>query len=121
MLIISESRLYLLVVLSNKAKRACCECQVGQEWRRRRLYYQLHYVAFLFQGHASQAQYKLEEEIFLGAVSAAPHQARVNVLAADRSVHSAASILSGHTLKHLFAVAACFAVLRYFQTRKSIT
>ena len=29
-------------------------------------------------------------------------------------------ILSGHTLKHLFAAAACFAVLRYFQTRQPI-
>jgi len=29
-------------------------------------------------------------------------------------------ILSGHTLKHLFAAAACFAVLRYFQTRRPI-
>jgi Ceramidase len=39
----------------------------------------------------------------------------------DRAVHSAGSILSGHTLKHLFAAAACFAVLRYFQARKPIT
>jgi len=29
-------------------------------------------------------------------------------------------ILSGHTLKHLFAATACFAVLRYFQTRQPI-
>jgi hypothetical protein len=29
-------------------------------------------------------------------------------------------ILSGHTLKHFFAAAACFAILRYFQTRKRI-
>ena len=28
--------------------------------------------------------------------------------------------LSGHTLKHFFAAAACFAILRYFQTRKRI-
>lgn len=27
-------------------------------------------------------------------------------------------ILSGHTLKHLFGAGACFAVLRYFQTRQ---
>ena len=30
-------------------------------------------------------------------------------------------ILSGHTLKHLFGAAACFALLRYFQTRQPIT
>jgi hypothetical protein len=29
-------------------------------------------------------------------------------------------ILSGHTLKHLFAAAACFAILRYFQKRRPI-
>jgi hypothetical protein len=29
-------------------------------------------------------------------------------------------ILSGHTLKHLFGAAACFAVLRYFETRQPI-
>ena len=29
-------------------------------------------------------------------------------------------ILSGHTLKHFFGAAACFAVLRYFQTRQPI-
>src|SRR5262249_16650233 len=29
-------------------------------------------------------------------------------------------ILSGHTLKHFFAATACFAVLRYFQTRQPI-
>jgi len=38
----------------------------------------------------------------------------------DRAVHSAGAILSGHTLKHLAAAAACFAVLRYFQTRRPI-
>jgi hypothetical protein len=37
----------------------------------------------------------------------------------DRPVHEN-FILSGHTLKHLFAAAACFAVLRYFQTRRPI-
>ena len=37
----------------------------------------------------------------------------------DHAVH-ANFILSGHTLKHLFAAAACFAVLRYFQTRQLI-
>jgi Ceramidase len=38
----------------------------------------------------------------------------------DRAVHSAGSILSGHTFKHLVAAAACFAILRYFQTRRPI-
>jgi hypothetical protein len=35
-------------------------------------------------------------------------------------VFSAGSMLSGHTLKHLTAAAACFAILRYFQTRRLI-
>jgi hypothetical protein len=39
----------------------------------------------------------------------------------DGAVYSVGSILSGHTLKHLAAAAACFAVLRYFQTRRPIT
>lgn len=38
----------------------------------------------------------------------------------DRAVHSVGSILSGHTFKHLVAAAACFAILRYFQTRRPI-
>ena len=38
----------------------------------------------------------------------------------DHAVYSALSILSGHTLKHLAAAAACFALLRYFQTRRPI-
>jgi Ceramidase len=38
----------------------------------------------------------------------------------DGAIYSAGSILSGHTLKHLAAAAACFAVLRYFQTRRLI-
>jgi hypothetical protein len=38
----------------------------------------------------------------------------------DGAVYSAGSILSGHTLKHLAAAAACFAVLRYFQSRQPI-
>src|SRR3984893_14968940 len=38
----------------------------------------------------------------------------------DRAVFSAGSVLSGHTLKHLTAAAACFAILRYFQTRRLI-
>jgi len=37
----------------------------------------------------------------------------------DRAIDSN-FILSGHTLKHFFAAAACFAVLRYFQTRERI-
>jgi hypothetical protein len=39
----------------------------------------------------------------------------------DRAVLAAGSILSGHTIKHLAAAAACFAILRYFQTRRPIT
>jgi hypothetical protein len=38
----------------------------------------------------------------------------------DRAVH-AKFILSGHTLKHIFAAAACLAVLRYFQARRPIS
>jgi Ceramidase len=38
---------------------------------------------------------------------------------ADHAVHSS-FILSGHTIKHLFGAAACFATLRYFQTRQPI-
>jgi hypothetical protein len=37
----------------------------------------------------------------------------------DHAIHSN-FILSGHTLKHLFGAAACFAVLRYFETRQPI-
>jgi Na+/glutamate symporter len=39
----------------------------------------------------------------------------------DAAVYSAGSILSGHTLKHFAAAAACMAILRYFQTRRPIT
>ena len=39
----------------------------------------------------------------------------------DAQIFSAISILSGHTLKHLAAAAACYAILRYFQTRRLIT
>ena len=39
----------------------------------------------------------------------------------DGAVYYAGNILSGHTLKHLAAAAACFAVLRYFQVRRPIT
>jgi hypothetical protein len=38
----------------------------------------------------------------------------------DAQIFLAGSILSGHTLKHLAAAAACFAVLRLFQTRQPI-
>jgi hypothetical protein len=38
----------------------------------------------------------------------------------DRAVYSAGSILSGHTLKHLAAAAACFAILRYYEMRRLI-
>jgi hypothetical protein len=38
----------------------------------------------------------------------------------DEKVYSAGSILSGHTLKHLAAAAAGFAILRFFQTRRPI-
>jgi Ceramidase len=36
----------------------------------------------------------------------------------DSAIYSAGHLLSGHTLKHLAAAAACFALLRYFQTRR---
>jgi hypothetical protein len=39
----------------------------------------------------------------------------------DGAVFSVGSVLSGHTLKHLAAAAACFAILRYFMTRRPIT
>ncbi len=38
----------------------------------------------------------------------------------DGAIYSSGSILSGHTLKHFAAAAACFAILRYFQTRQPI-
>lgn len=38
----------------------------------------------------------------------------------DEKIYSAGSILSGHTLKHLAAAAAGFAILRLFQTRRPI-
>jgi ceramidase len=38
----------------------------------------------------------------------------------DDAIFSVGSVLSGHTLKHLFATAACFAILRYFQMRRPI-
>jgi hypothetical protein len=38
----------------------------------------------------------------------------------DEAVYSVGSILSGHTFKHVAASAACFTLLRYFQTRRPI-
>ena len=38
----------------------------------------------------------------------------------DHAFYSLGSILSGHTIKHIFAAAACFVILRYFQTREAI-
>jgi len=38
----------------------------------------------------------------------------------DEAIFSIGSVVSGHTLKHLFASAACFAILRYFQMRRPI-
>src|SRR3974390_1466263 len=38
----------------------------------------------------------------------------------DSAIYSAGAILSGHTLKHVAAAAACGALLRYFQTRQPI-
>jgi hypothetical protein len=37
----------------------------------------------------------------------------------DHAVHSR-FILSGHTIKHLLGAAACFVLLRYFQTRRPL-
>jgi hypothetical protein len=39
----------------------------------------------------------------------------------DGQIYSIGYVLSGHTLKHLAAAAACFAILRYFQTRQPVT
>ena len=38
----------------------------------------------------------------------------------DVEIHSIGFIVSGHTLKHLAAAAACFAILRHFQVRRPI-
>jgi hypothetical protein len=38
----------------------------------------------------------------------------------DEAIFSANGLLSGHTLKHLAAAAACWAILRYFQIRRPI-
>ena len=39
----------------------------------------------------------------------------------DGAIYWVGNFLSGHTLKHLAAAAACFSILRYFQTRRLIT
>jgi hypothetical protein len=39
----------------------------------------------------------------------------------DHAIYSVGYILSGHTLKHFAAAAACFAILRYFQTRRRVS
>ena len=38
----------------------------------------------------------------------------------DRAIYAVGHNLSGHTLKHLAAAGACFALLRYFQIRRPI-
>ena len=38
----------------------------------------------------------------------------------DRAIYSVGEVVSGHTIKHLAAAAACYAILRYFQTRRPI-
>ena len=38
----------------------------------------------------------------------------------DSEIYSAGSILSGHTLKHVAAATACFALFRYFRERQPI-
>jgi hypothetical protein len=39
----------------------------------------------------------------------------------DQAIFSLGYVVSGHTVKHLAAAAACFMILRYFQTRRLIT
>ena len=36
----------------------------------------------------------------------------------DGAIYSIGFVVSGHTLKHFAAAAACFAILRYFRTRR---
>jgi hypothetical protein len=38
----------------------------------------------------------------------------------DREIYSLGSVLSGHTIKHFAAAAACYVILRYFQTFRAI-
>lgn len=39
----------------------------------------------------------------------------------DAAIYSGARVLSGHTLKHLVAAGACYAILRAFKTRRALT
>jgi len=39
----------------------------------------------------------------------------------DHAIYSLGSMLSGHTLKHLAAAAACLVILRHFAKRRPIT
>jgi hypothetical protein len=39
----------------------------------------------------------------------------------DQAIFSLGYVVSGHTLKHLAAAAACLMILRYFQTRRLIS
>ena len=38
----------------------------------------------------------------------------------DAAIYSAGHLLSGHTLKHLFAAAACYLILRHYRTRRPL-
>jgi len=38
----------------------------------------------------------------------------------DEPIYAAGNLSSGHTLKHFAAAGACFAILRYFQTRRPV-
>jgi hypothetical protein len=38
----------------------------------------------------------------------------------DKTIFSAGNLLSGHTLKHFAAAAACYAIVGYFQTRRPV-
>ena len=38
----------------------------------------------------------------------------------DRAIYSVGMIVSGHTIKHLAAAAGCYAILRYYQTRRPL-
>jgi hypothetical protein len=38
----------------------------------------------------------------------------------DKTIFSAGNLLSGHTLKHIAAAAACYAIVGYFQTRRPV-
>jgi hypothetical protein len=59
--------------------------------------------------------------LFYWIIAAALYALAKSLEFSDDAVYSVGSILSGHTLKHLAAAAACFAVLRYYQARRPIT